>query len=258
MAERGINVVVEGSMASLTLNRPDKRNAMTLDMWRDLRDACAELERDDRVKGVLVTGNGPSFCAGADVSALQEDEKTVKSAVAEAESALRRLSVPTVAAICGHCWGGGVQLAIACDLRIANETATFAVPPARLGVIYPAGSLRAMVALIGPSAAKRLLFSGDPIDAATALRLGLVDEVTRPGDAIATAERLLTSFEPRSLLSQAAAKAVVNACVDGADSGAVYSHYLNLWAGSDDATEGPAAFLDKRPADFSWHPASAP
>lgn len=260
-----IQVRVEGGIGAITLDRPDKRNAMTLQMWQAVTAACDRLAHDTDVRTVLISGAGKSFCSGADVSALHQGDAAMKAVVAEAESALRELPVPTIALIHGHCWGGGMQLAVACDLRLATPDATFAVPPARLGVVYTPASLRTMIALIGPSATKRMLFSGDPLDAEAALRLGLVDELvpvstSDPSAALAAlltrGEELAESFAPRSLLSQVAAKAVVNAVVDATGAEHVYDRYLALWGESADGAEGPAAFLERRSPTFTWHPAS--
>ncbi len=255
MTESLVTVAVEGQAGVITLNRPAKRNALTVPMWQLITAACHKLADDRRVRSVLLTGTGASFCAGADISALSMDDAVLKAVAAEAESALRGLGVPTVALIQGHCWGGGVQLAVACDLRIGTDDATFAVPPSRLGVVYPAASLQAMVALVGPAVAKRLVYSGDPIDAATAARVGLIDEVVTPHALLAAGQAMVASFEGRSLLSQAAAKAMINAAVEGGDLQARYAEFIERWAASEDGREGPAAFLAKRVPVYTWHPA---
>jgi enoyl-CoA hydratase/carnithine racemase len=100
---------------------------------------------------LVVTGARPSFCAGADISSLSEDEAVLKSVVEAAERALRGSAMPTIAKVCGPCLGGGNQIAVACDLCVADSTASFGVPPARLGVVYPVGSTRALVELVGPA-----------------------------------------------------------------------------------------------------------
>jgi enoyl-CoA hydratase/carnithine racemase len=252
-SEQLIRVGVEGSTARIEVNRPDKRNAMTVAMWNDLSAACDRLAADPAVRAVLVRGVGRSFCTGADISALREGDATVKEVVGRAEASLRALPVPTVAVIHGHCWGAGLQIATACDLRIAADDATFAVPPAKLGIVYPATSLAAMVALIGPAATKQLVFTAAPIDAPAAEHLGLIDQVVAVDDLDSAATDLVASFSG-SLLSHCAAKAIVNAIVDGADGRASYQHWMSVWADSADGAEGPNAFLERRPAEFSWHP----
>jgi enoyl-CoA hydratase/carnithine racemase len=251
--EQLIRVVVDGGTGCIELNRPDKRNAMTVAMWNDLSAACDRLATDPAVRAVLVRGVGRSFCTGADISALREGDATVKQVVGRAEAKLRALPVPTVAVIHGHCWGAGLQIATACDLRIAAGDATFAVPPARLGIVYPASSLAAMVALIGPAATKRLVFTAAPIDAAQAQHLGLIDGVATVDELDSAATDLVSGFVG-SLLSHAAAKAIVNEIVDGADGRSAYRRWMAVWADSADAVEGPNAFLERRAAEFSWHP----
>lgn len=263
MTEPDLVIVdVAENRATITLNRPEKRNALTVEMYERLLDILTELPHDRRVRAVVLTGAGRSFCSGADVSALRVDDAVLKAAVKATETALRDLPLPTVAAIRGHCWGGGMQLAIACDLRLATADATFAVPPARLGVVYPAESICAMTALVGPAVTKRLIYAGDPIDVDEAWRVGLVDQRLPAEPEVALDEAvtaLLDSFRPRSLLSQAAGKQIVNACVDaggeGRDAASSYHWYQRLWPDSGDGAEGPQAFFDKRAPQFRWHPA---
>lgn len=239
-------------IATVSIDRPDKRNALTVDMWRQLTVICAELAAEPRLRAVVVTGSGPSFCAGADISALAEDDAVMKAAVYEAEEALRALPVPTIARISGHCFGGGNQLAVACDLRVADATAVFAIPPAKLSVVYPLNSTRALVALVGPSAAKRFVFTAGAIDAREALRIGLVDEVVEPAELVDAVDALVASMLPLAPLTQAATKELVNGIVDGTATDASYDRWYEVWRASEDGIEGPQAFLERRPARFRW------
>lgn len=248
-------------VARIVIDRPGKRNALTVAMWHSLADICAELAADQELRAVVLTGAGPSFCAGADISALSEDDDTVKAAVGRAEHALRNLAVPTIARISGHCIGGGSQLAIACDLRVADSTAVFAVPPAKLGVIYAVSSTRALVDLVGPAAAKRLLFTARTIDAVAALRIGLVDEVVQAPELDGAVDQLVGELLPLAPMTQLAAKEIVNAILDGGaradamgggDVDAVYARWMAEWRRSPDGVEGPRAFLERRAPRFSW------
>jgi enoyl-CoA hydratase/carnithine racemase len=245
---------VDGAVATLTINRPAKHNALTVAMWRELAAICAQLDADPGLRVLVVTGAGPSFCAGADISSLSEDEAVLKSVVETAERALRNLAMPTIAKISGHCLGGGNQIAVACDLRVADSTASFGVPPARLGVIYPVGSTRALVELIGPAAAKRLIFTAQPIDAAQALRVGLVEQVVEPGQLDTAVAELVASMLPLAPMTQFAAKEVVNLIADGGDADAAFARWLQRWRLSADGVEGPQAFLARRQPVFSWRP----
>lgn len=247
---------VDGAVATLTINRPAKHNALTVAMWRELAAVCAELDADPRLRVLVVTGAGPSFCAGADISSLSEDEAVLKSVVETAERALRNLAMPSIAKISGHCLGGGNQIAVACDLRVADSTASFGVPPARLGVIYPVGSTRALVELVGPAAAKRLIFTAQFIDAAQALRIGLVEQVVEPGQLDAAVAELVAAMLPLAPMTQFASKDMVNLIADGGDADAAFDRWAGRWRLSADGVEGPAAFLARRQPLFSWRPDS--
>lgn len=252
--EPDLLVSIDGPVATLTINRPAKRNALTVAMWRELAASCARLAAEPGLRVLVVTGAGPSFCAGADISSLSEDEAVLKEVVETAERALRELAIPTIAKIRGHCLGGGNQIAVACDLRVADSSASFGVPPARLGVIYPVGSLRPLVELIGPAAAKRLIFTAQPIDAAQALRIGLVEQVVEPGELDAAVEELVAAMLPLAPMTQFAAKELVNLIADGGDADAAFDRWAVRWQASGDGVEGPAAFLARRPPRFSWRP----
>ncbi|MER7777636.1 enoyl-CoA hydratase-related protein [Streptomyces sp. NPDC096191] len=238
---------VADSVATLVVHHPAKRNAMTAAMWRALPPLLDDLAADPAVRVLVLTGEGGTFCAGADISTLRESPERAQRLAVLAEEALAAFPKPTLAAVRGHCVGGGAQLAAACDLRFAAESALFGVTPAKLGVVYPASATRRLVALTGPAAAKYLLFSGELIDAARALRTGLVDEVLPEGELdkrVAEFTRVLAS---RSLLTQAAAKEFANGRTDRD------AHWAGQARGSGDTAEGVAAFLERRPPRFGWN-----
>jgi enoyl-CoA hydratase/carnithine racemase len=247
-------VTVDGGVGLVSIDRPAKRNALTVDMWRQLTLICTDLAADTSLRAVVLSGTAPSFCAGADISALSADEAVMREVVAAAERALRELPVPTIAKISGHCMGGGSQLAIACDLRVADSTATFAVPPAKLGVIYPVSSIRALTELVGPAWAKRLIFTAGTIDAGQALRIGLVEQVVRPEELDATVDGLVAAMVPLSPMTQQATKQLVNLVADGGDADLAYERGLSEWRSSPDGIEGPSAFLQRRTPEFNWRP----
>ncbi|WP_432098993.1 enoyl-CoA hydratase/isomerase family protein [Streptomyces sp. WAC 04229] len=238
---------VADSVATVVVHHPAKRNAMTAAMWRALPPLLDDLAADPAVRVLVLTGEGGTFCAGADISTLRESPERAQRLAVLAEEALAAFPKPTLAAVRGHCVGGGAQLAAACDLRFAEESALFGVTPAKLGVVYPASATRRLVALTGPAAAKYLLFSGELIDAARALRTGLVDEVLPEGELdkrVAEFTRVLAS---RSLLTQAAAKEFANGRTDRD------THWAEQARGSGDTAEGVAAFLERRPPRFGWN-----
>ncbi|AJP04885.1 enoyl-CoA hydratase [Streptomyces cyaneogriseus subsp. noncyanogenus] len=237
---------VTDSVATVVIRNPAKRNAMTAAMWRALPPLLDELAADPAVRALVLTGADGTFCAGADIATLQGSAREAQGLAVVAEEALAAFPKPTLAAVRGHCVGGGAQLAAACDLRFAEEGALFGVTPARLGVVYSASATRRLVALVGPATAKYLLFSAELIDARRALRTGLVDEVVpegRLGERVAEFTRILVS---RSQLTQAAAKEFA----DGRTDRDAY------WAAQADAggdtAEGVAAFLERRQPRFTW------
>ncbi|MER6710417.1 enoyl-CoA hydratase/isomerase family protein [Streptomyces sp. NPDC000877] len=244
--EPQVQYSVADSVATVVIRHPRKRNAMTAAMWRALPPLLAESAGDPAVRALVLTGEGGTFCAGADISTLRGSPEEAQGLAVRAEEALAAFPKPTVAAIRGHCVGGGAQLAAACDLRFAEEGALFGVTPAKLGIVYPASSTRRLVSLVGPATAKYLLFSGELIDTTRALRTGLVDEVLPEGELgkrVAEFTRVLVS---RSQLTQAAAKEFADGRTDRD------AHWAGQARASGDTAEGVAAFLERRQPRFGW------
>ncbi|WP_317446475.1 enoyl-CoA hydratase/isomerase family protein [Streptomyces collinus] len=237
---------VTGAVATVVIRNPAKRNAMTAAMWRSLPPLLEKLAADPRVRALVLTGDGGTFCAGADISSLRGSAAEAQSLAVAAEEALAAFPKPTLAAVRGHCVGGGAQLAAACDLRLAREDALFGVTPARLGIVYPASSTRRLVSLVGPATAKYLLFTAELIDAGRALRTGLVDEVLPEDGLDGRIAELTGVLVARSQLTQAAAKEFVNGRTDRD------AHWSEQARGSGDTAEGVAAFLERRQPRFSW------
>lgn len=251
----------DGGIATLWLNRPAKRNAVTYQMWLDLASHCRALAADPTVRLVVVRGTGAHFCAGADIAGMASvDADDYRRANEVADEAIAAVPVPTVAVITGSCIGGGTEIAVACDLRIADATARFGITPARLGILYPAPAIERVVRLIGASAAKHLLYSAEHIPAERALRIGLLDELHPPEDLAARVDELTELLaRRRSLLTQMASKEMVDlAAQEGTVPGEVVDRWARHAADSDDAAEGIRAFVAKRPPSFSWSPAPAP
>jgi len=237
---------VTDSVATVVIHHPAKRNAMTAAMWSALPPLLDTLAADSGVRALVLTGEGGTFCAGADISTLRGSPAEAQGLAVRAEEALAAFPKPTLAAVRGHCVGGGSQLAAACDLRFAEEGSLFGVTPAKLGIVYPASSTRRLVSLVGPAAAKYLLFSGELIDAGRALRTGLLDEVLPEGELakrVAEFARILVS---RSQLTQAAAKEFANGRTDRD------AYWTEQARGSGDTAEGVAAFLERRQPRFTW------
>ncbi|MFJ4682131.1 enoyl-CoA hydratase/isomerase family protein [Streptomyces sp. NPDC091377] len=237
---------VADSVATVVIHHPAKRNAMTTAMWRALPPLLETLAADPAVRALVLTGEGPTFCAGADISGLLAAPDEARDLAVAAEEALAAFPKPTLAAVRGHCVGGGAQLAAACDLRFAQEGALFGVTPAKLGIVYRSSSTRRLVALVGPATAKYLLFSGELIDTARALRTGLVDEVLPEGELDARVAAFTSVLASRSLLTQASAKEFANGRLDRD------AHWEEQGRGSGDLAEGVTAFLERGRPRFGW------
>jgi enoyl-CoA hydratase/carnithine racemase len=248
----------DGHVAVLTIDRPEKRNAMTAGMWAALPGVLTSLAGDPAVRALVVTGAGPSFCAGADISDLlsgadpDDPMADVRRDNLAAQAALREFPKPTVAMIRGHCIGGGVEIAASCDLRFADPTAVFGVTPAKVGIVYTPSSTKALIDLIGPSMTKYLLFSGELIDTPTALRAGLVDRVVAVEELETEVHRLADVLASRSALSQRATKEVVAALTAGGDGEDVVVRWYRETITAGELAEGVAAFGERRPPRFGW------
>jgi enoyl-CoA hydratase/carnithine racemase len=255
-----LRVTRDGSVAVLTIDRPDKRNAMTATMWADLPEVLADPAADPRVRVLIVTGAGTSFCAGADISGLlggadpDDPMADLRRDNLAAQAALRAFPKPTVAMIRGHCIGGGVEIAVSCDLRFTDPTGVFGVTPAKVGIVYTPESTGALIDLVGPATTKYLLLSGELVDADTALRTGLVDRVV-PADGLEQeVRRFADVLASRSALSQRATKDVVAALTGGVAGQAqdVAARWYRETVTSGELAEGVAAFAERRPPRFGW------
>ena len=175
---------LEGPVLHIRFNNPAKHNALSVDMWEALPPLLLKAEQDDNVRMVVFSGEGgKSFVSGADISQF-EDMRAQKEAVKRyelmAEAALQGIfefSKPTVARIQGYCIGGGVNVAISCDIRVASDNSVFSVPASRLGLGYRVSAMKNLVQLVGPGFAKDIFFTGRRLDAAEALRIGLVNRI---------------------------------------------------------------------------------
>lgn len=261
-----VEVSQSGSIATLTLSNPGRRNTMTEAMWRALEPACVRLADDVSVRAVVVRGAGMDFSAGADISDLRSILRDEDSghhdggAVAAGEAALAGLHKPTIAAIEGYCLGGAWQIAAACDIRLASSGATFGITPAKIGIVYPTAGIERLVRIAGPATAKYLLFSGDFVDAERARVLGLVQAVHPAETFWNEVDAFVQRLAARSQLSIQAMKDIVDtidAASAGDDSGAelrdASDHWQHLMATAGDAEAGVGAFLAKRTPEFTWN-----
>jgi enoyl-CoA hydratase/carnithine racemase len=250
-----IHLELVGRRAELVLDRPDKRNAITRAMWDAIPNLVASVAEDARVRFLVIRGEGGSFAAGADIAEFPEVFASAvaatanQSAIAAAMEAVENFPKPTVALIHGACVGGGCGLALACDLRIAAENARLGITPAKLGLVYGVGDTRRLVQAVGLSRAKDILFTGRLIDAAEALRIGLVDRVA--ADPVAALDLLEAELVAASGASARAQKTVFRLLRNGARDDDPASMALFVRALEDeDFREGFAAFSEKRPPRF--------
>ncbi|MDH3689058.1 MAG: enoyl-CoA hydratase-related protein [Gammaproteobacteria bacterium] len=259
MTETLVYVNRENEIARLILDRPEKRNAINLAMWQRIPLLVAKVESDSKIKVIIVQGRDDAvFAAGADldeigeVLASREASGRYVDAVHRAEDAIGTCSKPTLAMIQGHCVGGGLELAMACDLRFASTTSRFAIPPAKLGLVYSMASTCRLVSLVGVAKAKELLFSGRSFDAHEAAQIGLINQLFDPGEVVAQTNKYATTICRRSQSSVRVAKAIVQAVVDGdaAGNSEVRERIIDIFTG-EDAKEGVAAYMQKRPPNFT-------
>jgi enoyl-CoA hydratase/carnithine racemase len=248
----------DGVVATLLLDQPARRNAMTRAMWRAVPALIEEAASDPNIAVLRVEGAGGHFCGGADISEFAETYATPEATaaanadIAAAVEALAGFPKPAVAVIRGACVGGGVALALACDLRFAAADARFAVTPAKLGLIYSQADTTRLMRAVGAARAKDLLFTGRVLDAEEALRIGLLDELRAPEELEAFASTWLAPVAQGSRTALRDIKAMVRAVEDGTPPGAAALRALfdDAFAGPDFA-EGYRAFLEKRPPRFT-------
>lgn len=245
------------ALALITIHRPHKRNALDGPAWRDLGRAFTALQDDRDLRAIILTGAGGAFCAGDDIpafAAVRNDPiagKAYWDTIMDAYAAISGARVPVIAAISGPCVGGGCTLALRADFRIADRTARFGVPPAKLGLVYPADSTELLVRAVGVTMAKHMLYTAAMIDAAKALSVGLVSEIA-DGDVVEAAMAFAAPMIGNAPLSIAAAKIACDAAAT-CRTQEVAAHVLELSRmadASEDCREGGLAFAQKRPPHF--------
>ncbi len=247
------------AVATVTLNRPAVLNALNLQMLDELSATFAELDADDALRAVIVTGAGAkAFAAGADISELNA-LPNARAGEAQARrgqaltTAIERMRVPVIAAVNGFALGGGCEIAMACDIRIAGENAKFGQPEVNLGILPGYGGTQRLTRLVGEGWAMYLCLTGEMIDAAEALRIGLVQKVTPAEGLMTEAQRVAALIASKAPLAIDAAK---RAIVDGAaltlaDGLALEALRFGAAITTDDFREGSSAFLEKRRAQFN-------
>ena len=249
---------VTGGVARITVNRPDKLNALNDAVIAELGGAMERVGKEDAIKGVILTGSGTkAFVAGADIAELaRQGPFDGKARALVGQGVFRRIErsgKPVIAAVNGFALGGGCELAMACHVRIAAESAKFGQPEAKLGIAPGYGGSVRLPRLVGKGRALELLLTGQMIDAAEAYRIGLVNRVV-PGDRLLDeAERMLgTMLENGPLALRVCIEAVDSALETTLDEGLLLeANYFGLLASTNDMREGMAAFLEKRKPEFT-------
>jgi enoyl-CoA hydratase len=246
---------VQGSMALITINRPEKHNAISLATLDELQASVRRAAADDDVRVITITGAGDrAFAAGSDLSEVlhRDFRKALEPIVQGLADQLERTPKPTIAAINGICMGGGLEVALGCDLRIATPNARFATPEGKLGIIPGGGATARLPRLVGRAWGMEMLLMGEPIDAQRALSIGLVTRLVEPADLLPEARRMaehlasFAPFVPRTM------KAMVHFGMEASLAGALMleKYAQGALVQTEDKIEGISAFLDKRDPQF--------
>lgn len=248
------NILLEkkdADVAVLTMNRPGAMNAMNSAVLEDLTHAVAEVANDPSVKVLIITGAGDkAFVAGADIAEMKDMVPPEALEFARrghaVMDAIEKMEKPVIAAVNGFALGGGDELALACDIRIASKKARFGQPEIKLGITLGWGGTRRLARLVGPSKAKELIFTGAIIDAEDALKIGLVNKVVEPEKLMEEALALAKDISGKSPLTLKFAKHLVNDWENTTLEKETFSHCFS----THDQKEGMAAFIEKRQARF--------
>jgi len=249
----------EGAVGWLIFNHPERRNALTVDMWQGIPDIVERFESDREIRVMVVTGAGDkAFVSGADISQFESqrsnqaaDERYSRFTEA-AMTALERFSKPSIAMIRGFCIGGGLAVALSCDLRIAADDGRFGIPAARLGLGYGFEGIRKLVGVVGPAYAREILFTARQFDAEEALRMGLVNTVVGSADLESSARAYAEQIANNAPLTVRASKLAIREAMKDAEkrNHAALEAAIAACFESDDFKEGRRAFLEKRRPRF--------
>ncbi len=250
-------VTVEDGVATIVINRPDKRNALNAAVRSELVTALDALRSDDSARVIVLTGAGDrAFVAGADIAEFAERTPVEQRAVMEGRRVFDEVAgcpKPTIAMINGYAFGGGCELALACDMRIAARSAKLGQPEIRLGILPGGGGTQRLPRLVGAGHALRMILSGEPVTAEEAARIGLVDQVVEDAELRETVGALARTIAAHSPLALRLAKDAVRTALEAPlSAGLAYERELFITAfGSQDKAEGVRAFFEKRTPRFT-------
>ena len=258
MTGRHLQLLVHDAVAEITLTRPEKRNAVSTAFLHELGDALGAIRNDASVRAVIVTGSGPVFSAGADIAEMsampgRQEFRRFLELIQGIFVSLERLAVPTIAAVNGPAYGGGCELALACDFRLLAEGASFGVPEVKIGALPGAGGSQRLAHALPPAIARQMIMLGDPLPAEDCLRFGLANAVVSPTALLDTARAWAQRLAALPPLAVQAGKTL-----------SYLAHNTDLATGMEaerltvtslfetaDRTEGMRAFLEKRPPAFT-------
>ncbi len=253
----GLRVAVDGSVATLTLDRPAALNALTIPLKTALLGALRDLADDRAVRAVILTGEGRAFCAGQDLAERDDPDAPpldveLRERYNPIVATMRAMDQPIIAAINGVAAGAGASLAFAADLRVASTAARFVLAFGRIGLVPDSGTTWTLPRLVGPGRAAELALVGDPVDAETALRIGLVTRVVEPDELLPEARRIADALAAAAPAAIAATKHALDAAWDRdlATALEAEAELQGRLGRSADHAEGLAAFRDKRPPVF--------
>lgn len=246
----------KNNIAFVTINRPDALNALNQNVLKDIKSAFEDMKNDDEVKVIIITGEGRAFVAGADIAQMR-DQSTLEGRefIVFGQSVMNMIESfkkPVIAAVNGFALGGGCELSMAADIRIASTKAKFGQPEVSLGIIPGFGGTQRLSRLVGKGMAKYLIYTGDIIDATEALRIGLVEKVVEPEKLIEECEIIANKIVVKAPIAIEMAKLSINNGLDmNLNQGINYEAELFATCfGTEDKIEGMTAFLEKRPAIF--------
>jgi enoyl-CoA hydratase len=250
----------EGKAGYVIFNNPERRNAVSLDMWARTAEILADFAQDDEVRVVVLTGAGDkSFVSGADISKFESERasleatKVYNATVAKANQDIYEFPKPTIAMIKGYCIGGGLGLAVCCDLRICSDNSTFAIPAAKLGLGYAFPGVKRLVDLVGPAFAKEIFFTARQFNAEEARVMGLVNRVLPAAELESYVENYAETIASNAPLTVKAEKFIINEAVrdEGKRNLARCTELVEQCFTSNDYTEGRRAFMEKRKPAFT-------
>jgi enoyl-CoA hydratase len=249
----------QGPLGFLTFNNPERHNAMSLDMWRQAAAELVIFGADPDIRAVILNGaGGKAFVSGADISKFDDERATAKAvneygeAVEALCDALIDYEKPTLAMIQGYCIGGGLNIAVCCDLRYCNQNARFGIPAAKLGIGYPPAAVRRLLNLIGPQFVREMLFTARHFDAVAAARIGLINGILEDSEIELVVRNTATQIADNAPLSLRAAKMAIREILKDSNNQdlSLCDREVKNCFDSEDYREGRRAFMEKRKPDF--------